>query len=95
MLKIFVKSVLERFVQFDDACYEKFIAELRSVLHVAEKLLCNVDKRKPKKGEHFSISMGVIPVLYLLATAVADNNIRERAMASLKSCNRREGLWDS
>ncbi|KAI1616696.1 hypothetical protein EDD36DRAFT_415582 [Exophiala viscosa] len=43
----------------------------------------------------FSLAMGVVPTLFLIATRGGDMAVRNRAIQLLKTCYRREGFWDS
>ncbi|KIX03223.1 uncharacterized protein Z518_06775 [Rhinocladiella mackenziei CBS 650.93] len=43
----------------------------------------------------FSLSLGIVPTLFLIATRTTDLAVREKALGLLKSCNRREGFWDA
>lgn len=43
----------------------------------------------------FSLSLGIVPPLYLVAARCRDPVIRRRAIYLLSTCNRREGVWDS
>ncbi|ETN37174.1 uncharacterized protein HMPREF1541_08164 [Cyphellophora europaea CBS 101466] len=43
----------------------------------------------------FSISLGVVPVLFEIAHRARNPQLREEALRLLRSCNRREGVWDS
>lgn len=43
----------------------------------------------------FSLSLGIIPLLYMVSTRCRDPVLRRRAIHLLSICNRREGIWDS
>lgn len=43
----------------------------------------------------FSLALGVIPILFEIATATRKPELRDHAMRLLGSCHRREGVWDS
>jgi hypothetical protein len=43
----------------------------------------------------FSLAIGIVPVLFLIASRVSDLVLRDKAVSLLRTCNRREGLWDS
>ncbi|KAL2848716.1 hypothetical protein BJX68DRAFT_238565 [Aspergillus pseudodeflectus] len=43
----------------------------------------------------FSISLGIIPALWTIATHCRDSHVRYRAIDLLGRSNRREGVWDS
>ena len=52
---------------------------------------------KPMKSvsSAFSLSLGIVPSLYISATRCRDSYIRHRAINLMLFCNRREGVWDS
>ncbi len=43
----------------------------------------------------YSLALGVVPMLFLLATRGSNMPLRQRAIDLLKRCKRREGFWDS
>jgi Fungal specific transcription factor domain/Fungal Zn(2)-Cys(6) binuclear cluster domain len=43
----------------------------------------------------FSLSLGIIPPLYIVSTRCRDPVIRRKAIHLLSICKRREGVWDS
>jgi Fungal specific transcription factor domain len=43
----------------------------------------------------FSLSLGIIPPLYIVSSRCRDPVIRRRAIHLLSICNRREGIWDA
>ncbi|KAJ9610265.1 hypothetical protein H2200_005042 [Cladophialophora chaetospira] len=43
----------------------------------------------------FSLALGIVPTLFLIASRASDPGVRDRALRLLRTCNRREGLWDS
>ncbi|OQV03381.1 hypothetical protein CLAIMM_08431 isoform 2 [Cladophialophora immunda] len=43
----------------------------------------------------FSLALGIVPTLFLIASRTFDIPLREKALSLLRMCNRREGLWDS
>ncbi len=43
----------------------------------------------------FSLALGIVPTLFLIASRASDTTLREKALFLLRACNRREGLWDS
>ena len=49
----------------------------------------------PSTTPLFSYDMRIVGPLYGLAHHCRDPSIRRKAVALLKSCNRREGIWDS
>lgn len=43
----------------------------------------------------FSLSLGVVPVLFVVATRCTEPSVRDKAIHLLRTCNRKEGFWDS
>ncbi|KIW65937.1 hypothetical protein PV04_08150 [Phialophora macrospora] len=43
----------------------------------------------------FSLALGIVPTLFLVASRASDVDVRDKALSLLRTCNRREGLWDS
>ena len=43
----------------------------------------------------FSLTIGIIPALYIVASRCRDPAIRRQVVHLLSICNRREGIWDS
>ncbi|EXJ82833.1 hypothetical protein A1O3_06648 [Capronia epimyces CBS 606.96] len=43
----------------------------------------------------FSLALGIVPTLFLTATRTTDRALRAKALHLLRTCNRREGFWDS
>ncbi|OAP59236.1 hypothetical protein AYL99_06534 [Fonsecaea erecta] len=43
----------------------------------------------------FSLALGIVPTLFLIASRTLDLELRDKAISLLRMCNRREGLWDS
>ncbi|KEF61451.1 uncharacterized protein A1O9_03017 [Exophiala aquamarina CBS 119918] len=43
----------------------------------------------------FSMSPGVVPILFVIATRCNELSARDRALHLLRICNRKEGFWDS
>ncbi|KAK5065264.1 hypothetical protein LTR84_001102 [Exophiala bonariae] len=43
----------------------------------------------------FSMGLGVVPILFVIATRCNDIPLRDKALHLLRICNRKEGFWDS
>jgi hypothetical protein len=52
-------------------------------------------KKAPMIKPTFSLSLGIIPALYITATRCRDPPTRRKAIHLLSICNRREGIWDA
>ena len=47
------------------------------------------------ESSRFSLSFGVVTLLYLCATRCRDSSVRNYTIRLMSYCQRREGLWDS
>jgi len=70
--------------------FETIIKLSRSLIATAEQ-----DLKLGKSALTFSSDLGLIAPLYFVCTHCQDFKIREQAMALLKRCPRREGMWDA
>lgn len=43
----------------------------------------------------FTVAMDIVSPLFLISARCRDSNLRRRALAMLKICGRKEGIWDS
>jgi Fungal specific transcription factor domain/Fungal Zn(2)-Cys(6) binuclear cluster domain len=65
-------------------------------IHQSSAIRSSPDSRFPRVIKpSFSLSLGIIPPLYVVSTRCRDPVIRRRAIHLLSICNRREGIWDS
>ena len=53
------------------------------------------EPRPPVIRSTFSLALGIVPNLFLIASRASDLALRDKALHLLRTCNRREGLWDS
>lgn len=106
ILKIVLRSLDELNASFDG-----FDAELGSILGLAEVFLATqpttssrstadqnplIQSAPPTSTRPvFSMSFGVVPVLFEIAVHTRNAILRGEAMRLLGICNRREGVWDS
>lgn len=86
-------AFLQRVIERDDRCYDSMLPELWEILNLAEEVVTQGGKQST--SPRFSLSIGVVPILYLLSSAPSDVTLRMKALDLLRSCKRREGLWDS
>lgn len=57
---------------------------------------CILPKPQPPRSPPlFSLSLGVLPVLWIVAVSCRDSKTRYRAIHLMARCKRQEGIWDS
>lgn len=75
-------------------CFDRFDTDLARALELAEMFLRNQNQRRESRST-FSLSTGIIPVLFVIAWRSNDSFIRGKALELLELSDRREGVWDS
>jgi hypothetical protein len=95
------KVLLETSLNKDQMCFDEYLGDFQNAVTDAEKFLQLTDSG-PQGGNGstaerptFSLPMGIVPSLYIVCSRCRDPLIRHRALQLLKSCRRREGVWDS
>lgn len=99
-LKIVFESLEKNISEFD-----AFEPELMGMLKLAEVFLQTQSgwevqemlAKSPRSttNKDFSMSLGVVPILFEIAHRSRNPQLRETGLRLLRSCNRREGVWDS
>ena len=99
VMHIFLQSFL------NGGVLDSFEDELAEILRLVELFLqpqsvLTVKNTEPghqwqEASPTFSMSLGVVPILFLLTWRVTLPSIRHKAHRLLRTCNRREGVWDS
>lgn len=100
VMKIIFESLDKNIPRFD-----AFESEIMGMLKLAEVFLQTQGGWEASEAmEHpqrtnaspvFSMSIGVVPILFEIAHRSRNRQFREHALRLLRSCNRREGIWDS
>ncbi|RDL40440.1 Zn2 DNA-binding protein [Venustampulla echinocandica] len=77
--------------------FVKFSAEFRIIINLCTSLITAVeeDAKNGKPPLTFSTDLGLIAPLYYTAMKPACPMLRQDALALLKRCPRKEGMWDS
>lgn len=102
-------AFLARIQRSDEAVLNDFVPEFQTALNATEEFIQSTSTLVTPLAPHstsapssrmvvrptFSLALGIIPVLFLMASRTADPHMRNRALALLAQCNRREGFWDS
>lgn len=89
------KAILDSF--FTGDCFSKFDADIARTLDLIEHFL-HSESRIPEQSKQkptFSLSLGIIPVLTVIAIRCNYAPARDRSMELLALTRRREGAWDS
>lgn len=77
--------------------FKKFTAEFQTIINLSRSLITTAeqDARNGKAPLTFSTDLGLIGPLYYTGVKCRIPAIREEAVALLKRCPRKEGMWDS
>lgn len=107
VLKIFEASIrvdLDIFPRGEEA-YDDFIAHNHGILKLVEVFLlsqgCNVvstmgqDGQPSPKSRYFTSALGIVGLLFEIASRTADKSLCDEAVRLLRLAKRREGIWDS
>jgi hypothetical protein len=89
LLRVFLRNVT-----IGDG-FDGFNPDIALVLELAETFLQNEGGGSDKSQPTFTLSMGVIPPLFMLAHRCNYAPSRNKSLALLSSRRRREGIWDS
>ncbi|KAK5064579.1 hypothetical protein LTR84_000412 [Exophiala bonariae] len=75
-------------------CFDRFDADLSRALDLAHMF---IERQASSSTSHtdFSLSLGIIPGLFVIAWRSNDNFIRDKSLELLRRSDRREGVWDS
>ncbi|KAJ9604468.1 hypothetical protein H2200_011304 [Cladophialophora chaetospira] len=76
------------------ACFDQFDEDLATALDLAE-IVVNGHGDGSESQTTFTLSLGVIPALFMIAWRSNDDTIRDKSLRLLERANRREGVWDS
>ncbi|KAJ9652589.1 hypothetical protein H2198_008158 [Neophaeococcomyces mojaviensis] len=57
--------------------------------------LTRAERHPTKMPPTFSMHMGIVPFLFLIAYKTKRSDLRNASLRLLRDCNRREGVWDS
>jgi hypothetical protein len=81
--------MVESSASTDEMQFDRFAAQFKLVVELAENL-----SSMEGADQDFDVDIELVPVLYYVAIKCRHPVIRRRAIALLKACPRREGLWD-
>lgn len=78
-----------------ETAYDIFLPEFTAILDLAEKILPFLISTHRSVEPRFSIDIGVVPGIFLVASRCRFDDVRKRAIDMLFSCQLREGIWDA
>jgi len=91
-IRLIIKSVIAR-----NECYwDQFLPEYRAIVSLSKAFFRTLPKEASLRQEsEFSMEMSIVPPLYVVCKYCRDGQVRREAIALMKLCPRREGIWDS
>jgi hypothetical protein len=75
----------------------EYTADFQIILNLCKSLVtaAEQDTRNGKASLTFSTDLGLVAPLYYTAVKCPHRSLQEKALALLKKCPRKEGMWDS
>ncbi|KAI9147023.1 Aspercryptin biosynthesis cluster-specific transcription regulator atnN [Paramyrothecium foliicola] len=96
LLRIFKLVIKFFFKSMSNAeCFQSFDPDIANILELIDSFLQSEYEDSEATKCKFSLSLGVLPPLFLLSYRCNYAPFRDKALELLSSYNRREGLWDS
>jgi hypothetical protein len=95
ILRIYQKMtaiMLASRISFNEADYEPFNPQFKSIASLAETLL-NSSREGELDGFRFSFEMGVVAPLFYVSSKCQNQIIRTRAVSLLMRCPQKGGVW--
>ncbi|KAF2735179.1 hypothetical protein EJ04DRAFT_218507 [Polyplosphaeria fusca] len=94
MYQLLIKVIFDNV--FIGNCFEQYNADLATFLTLAEIYL-QTDNQDAEEGTlpTFSLSLGIVPPLFMLAYRCNYAPVRDKSLELLKVHRKREGVWDS
>lgn len=75
--------------------YDSFLNEFRYIVRAAERLVTACEANPSAiNSSRFSLDIGIVPPLHVVATKCREPNIRRKAIDLLFRSPRQEGMWD-
>ncbi|KIW12544.1 hypothetical protein PV08_09821 [Exophiala spinifera] len=101
-LEVNDETIMDEYAPDLERCLELCEAFIKQTSH----LVTPVPSPTPSPGKlasqspkvarpSYSLTLGVVPALFLIATSGSNMSTRARAIRLLRCCHRREGFWDS
>jgi hypothetical protein len=86
---------LESVVAKDECSFDKFLPQCRSIITLAKTLFPTTPKPSSLACAISMDVLGIIPALFKVCNVCRDGLVRREAIAMLKMCPRREGVYDN
>ncbi|KAM3065085.1 tRNA A64-2'-O-ribosylphosphate transferase [Clarireedia jacksonii] len=74
--------------------YDQFMSSFRYIVRAGERLITFYEASHFPMNSRFSLDIGVVPPLHVVATKCREPNIRRKAVDLLFRIPRQEGMWD-
>lgn len=78
-----------------ESSYDVFLPEFTAIINLAEIVLPYLASSHQGGDPRFSVDIGVVPGIFLVASRCRFDDVRKRAIEMLFSCDLREGIWDA
>ncbi|KAJ9617705.1 hypothetical protein H2204_013517 [Knufia peltigerae] len=91
------ETVLDNYASDFETCLDLCEAFLKQTSHIVtlEPIPVQPSQTPRMARPSYSLALGVVAIMFVVATRGTNMSSRERAIRLLKSCHRREGFWDS
>ncbi|PMD35948.1 hypothetical protein L207DRAFT_569350 [Hyaloscypha variabilis F] len=78
-----------------ESSYDVFLPEFTAIVNLAETILPYLVSLHQDSDPRFSVDIGIVPGIFLVASRCRFDDVRKRAIEMLFSCDLREGIWDA
>lgn len=78
-----------------ETAYDAFLPEFTAIITLAGKVLTYLTASHQADEPRFSVDIGIVPAIFLVASRCRFDHVRRPALEMLFSCNLREGIWDA
>jgi hypothetical protein len=85
-------AIFESFPSSD--CFDNYNTNIETALRLANEYI-EYERHELATRRSFSLSSGVVPILFMLAWRSGNVMVRDTSLDLLKRARRREGLWDA
>ena len=91
-----IRMVLNTVVARSECYWDQFLPEFRAIISLCRTVFRILPQDVSFREQcGFSLDITIVPPLYIVCMFCRDPCIRRNALALLKRCPRREGVWDS
>ena len=78
-----------------ESSYDVFLPEFTAIVNLAETILPYLVSLHQDSDPRFSVDIGIVPGIFLVASRCRFDDVRKRAIEMLFSYDLREGIWDA